>query len=92
MSDGRQILSCPVTSEVDIAVNRTLTPEIAFAIMMNPLTWLPAFAYLTTFGFELALDSNMANILFSLYKSRDFGQTEAGYVSSLACMNVNGGH
>ena len=73
-------------------MNRTLTPEIAFAIMMNPLTWLPAFAYLTTFGFELALDSNMANILFSLYKSRNFGQTKAGYVSSFHRMDVDGEH
>ena len=70
-------------------MNQTLTPEIALTILTNPLTWLPALAYLTTFGFELALESNMANILFSIYKSPHFGQTKAGYVSS---MDMNGKH
>ncbi|KAF8329332.1 nitrate/nitrite porter [Cantharellus anzutake] len=76
-------------SEVDVAINQNLTSKMALEIAINPLTWLPALAYLTTFGFELALDSSMANILFSLYKSPHFGQTKAGYFTSIVgLMNV----
>ena len=28
----------------------------------SPMTWLPPLAYMTTFGLELAIDSNMANV------------------------------
>lgn len=73
---------CAVTSEVDVAVNTPLTRQLAYAIITNPLTWLPALSYLTTFGFELAIDSNLANILFAIYKSKSFGQTKAGYITS----------
>ena len=72
-----------MTSEVDIAVNRTLTLAIARDVILNPLTWLPALAYLSTFGYELAIDSNLANILFALYASKSFGQTKAGDVRLL---------
>lgn len=68
-------------STVDTAVNQVLTFRIAGQILGNPLTWLPAAAYLTTFGFELAIDAYLANILYGLYKSPSFGQTKAGYVS-----------
>jgi len=71
-----------VTSEVDVAVNRPLTWAIARDVMLNPLTWLPALAYLTTFGYELAIDSSLANILFALYASKSFGQTKAGDITS----------
>lgn len=71
-----------VTSEVDVAVNTPITPQLVYAVLTNPLTWLPALAYLTTFGFELAIDSNLANILFAIYKSKHFGQTKAGYITS----------
>lgn len=70
-----------ITSEVDVAVNQVLTWKSASDILFSPLTWLPALAYFTTFGFELAVDANLANILFGLYKSPTFGQTKAGYVS-----------
>lgn len=73
----------PVASEIDIAVNRKPTLTICRDVILNPLTWLPALAYLTTFGFELAIDSTLANIFFALYASKTFGQTKAGYVRLL---------
>lgn len=68
---------------MDVAVNTPLTLKLAYAVIINPLTWLPALAYVTTFGFELAIDSNLANILFAIYKSKSFGQTKAGYITSI---------
>lgn len=67
-------------SAVDTAVNQPLTARGAAQILASPLTWLPAAAYATTFGFELAIDAYLSNILFGLYKSPSFGQTKAGYV------------
>ncbi|KAG8771705.1 hypothetical protein FRB91_000940 [Serendipita sp. 411] len=72
-----------ITSELDIAVNEKLTMKTAIAILSNPLTWLPAIAYLTTFGFELAIDASLANVLFALYKTKGVGQTKAGYLASI---------
>ena len=69
-------------SEVDVAVNTPFTPKLAYAVITNPMTWLPSLSYLTTLGFELALDSNLANVLFAIYKSKNFGQTKAGYITS----------
>ncbi|EPQ53161.1 nitrate/nitrite porter [Gloeophyllum trabeum ATCC 11539] len=76
---------CPaeITSELDVAVNRELTWDVAYTTLINPLTWLPSLAYLTTFGYELAIDANLANVLFNLYNSPSFGQTKAGYVSGV---------
>ncbi|KZT23031.1 nitrate transporter [Neolentinus lepideus HHB14362 ss-1] len=71
-----------ITSELDIAVNKELTWDLAYRTLVNPLTWLPSFGYLTTFGYELAIDANLANVLFNLYKSPTFGQTKAGYIAS----------
>jgi NNP family nitrate/nitrite transporter-like MFS transporter len=71
------------TSEVDVAVNERLTWKTTLAILGNPLTWLPGLSYITSFGFELAVDANLSNILFSIYKSPTFGQTKAGYITSL---------
>jgi MFS transporter, NNP family, nitrate/nitrite transporter len=73
-----------ITSELDVAVNEKLTTKAAIAILTNPLTWLPAIAYLTTFGFELAIDASLANVLFALYKAKGMGQTKAGYVSEVS--------
>ena len=39
-------------------------------------------SYLTTLGFELALDANLANVLFAIYHYESFGQTKAGYITS----------
>jgi len=69
-------------SEVDVAVNERLTLKTALAILMNPLTWLPGLSYITSFGFELALDANLSHVIFDIYKSPTFGQTKAGYIAS----------
>jgi NNP family nitrate/nitrite transporter-like MFS transporter len=77
------------TSEVDVAVNERLTWKTCVAILTNSLTWLPALSYITSFGFELAVDANLSNILFNIYKSPTFGQTKAGYITSLyGLMNI----
>lgn len=33
-----------------------------------------------TFGYELAIDANLANVIYGLFTSPTFGQTKAGYV------------
>ena len=37
---------------------------------------------IATFGYELAIDANLSNVLFGLYNPthHTFGQTKAGYV------------
>ena len=70
-----------MVSELDYAVNEPLTLGLALKVISTPLTWLPALAYFSTFGYELAIDANLANIYLTLYKSATFGQTKAGYVS-----------
>jgi hypothetical protein len=45
-----------VKSELDIAVNEHLTVKTALQILRNPRTWLPALSYLSSFGYELAID------------------------------------
>ncbi|KAF8698568.1 Major Facilitator Superfamily, partial [Rhizoctonia solani] len=72
-----------IQSELDVAVNEPLTLKTAMAIVSNPLTWLPAIAYMTTFGFELAVDANLVNVLYGLYQSPTFGQLEAGYITAI---------
>jgi NNP family nitrate/nitrite transporter-like MFS transporter len=69
------------SSSLDTAINEPLTFKSAGLILSNPLTWLPAIMYFTTFGYELAIDANLANVLFAMYKSKTFTQTQAGYVS-----------
>lgn len=74
-----------VQSTVDIAVNESLTIESASKLLASPLTWLPALAYLTTFGLELIVDAQMANVLFALFgkQIKGFDQTKAGYYTSI---------
>lgn len=51
---------------------------------MTPYTWLPSLMYMTTFGFELAVDANLANVLFAGHsKEPGFGQLKAGYCENL---------
>lgn len=75
----------PIESVVDVAVNEALTWKTAWVIIKNPLTWLPTLAYITTFGFELALDAKMADVLYSMYKGQlqGFNQQTAGYYTSI---------
>jgi NNP family nitrate/nitrite transporter-like MFS transporter len=74
-----------VKSTVDVAINERLTLKTAVKILTNPLTWLPALAYLTTFGVELAIDSKFSDVLFVLFskKRHGFNQTTAGYYTSI---------
>ncbi|KZT38056.1 nitrate/nitrite porter [Sistotremastrum suecicum HHB10207 ss-3] len=69
-----------ITSELDKAINEPLTWSSTLHILSSPLTWLPALAYMTTFGFELAMDANLSNSLFGIYPK--LGQTKAGYITS----------
>jgi NNP family nitrate/nitrite transporter-like MFS transporter len=70
---------------VDVAINEPLTLKTAVKILTNPLTWLPALAYLTTFGVELAIDSKFSDVLFTLFRKKrpGFTQTTAGYYTSI---------
>ncbi|KAF8599086.1 putative high affinity nitrate transporter protein 2 [Ceratobasidium sp. AG-I] len=72
-----------IQSELDVAVNEPLTFKKTMEIVSSPLTWLPALAYVTTFGFELAVDANLVNVLYGLYKSPSFGQLKAGYITAI---------
>ncbi|CAA7263901.1 unnamed protein product [Cyclocybe aegerita] len=79
------VVQPPIRSTVDVAVNEHLTLASTAKILLNPLTWLPAFAYLTTFGIELVIDSKMADVLYHLFatKRQGFDQTTAGYYTSI---------
>ncbi|GAA6003720.1 uncharacterized protein JCM10292_000702 [Rhodotorula paludigena] len=74
---------------LDVAVNEPLTWKKFVEMVCAPYIWLPALMYMTTFGFELAVDSNMPNVLFADHHSNGtdgrpaFGQLEAGYYTSV---------
>jgi MFS transporter, NNP family, nitrate/nitrite transporter len=72
-------------SKVDLAINEPLTMKTGVKIILSPVTWLPALAYLSTFGLELTLDGAMANTLFSLFSKQKAGFTQntAGYYTSI---------
>jgi len=80
--NGVYVSVIPV-SELETAVNTSLSAHDAVTILLKSLTWLPAFSYLTTFGFELTVEAALANVIFGLYKSSGFNQTKAGYVASV---------
>src|ERR1700733_5377270 len=82
---GRPADDSLLPSPVNLAVNEALTHKTAVEICTSPLMWLPAFAYLTTFGLTLATNGQMANILFSLFtkKIQAFDETKAGYYASV---------
>lgn len=67
---------------VDVAVNEPFSLRTMGAVMADSRTWMLALSYGSTFGFELAMDSGLANSLYALYKGPDFKQLDAGY---LAC-------
>ncbi|PCH33008.1 nitrate transporter [Wolfiporia cocos MD-104 SS10] len=74
-------------TEVDVAVNENPSLDIVYKVITSHLTWLPSLAYLSTFGFELAMDATLANVLYDEYKSRTFGQTKAGYIAAIYGLN-----
>ncbi|BGP16635.1 hypothetical protein JCM10213_000449 [Rhodosporidiobolus nylandii] len=67
---------------LDTAVAEKLTLKSFGQLMASPYTWLPSLMYMTTFGFELAVDANLANVLFADHRSETFGQLKAGYYAS----------
>ncbi|THH10728.1 hypothetical protein EW146_g8278 [Bondarzewia mesenterica] len=98
-NEEKKVLDAQVKSETDTAINETLTVKMALRILSSPLTWLPAFSYMASFGLELAVDANLTTVLFNLFHARDasFGQTKAGYYTALfGALNIftrpMGGH
>jgi MFS transporter, NNP family, nitrate/nitrite transporter len=71
--------------KVDTTVKEPPTLMTYFRILASLPTWLPPLAYMTTFGLELAIDGNLANVLFALFNKKrpGFGQTQAGYYTSI---------
>ncbi|KAI0695731.1 major facilitator superfamily domain-containing protein [Cytidiella melzeri] len=61
------------------------TWSVLYNVLVSPVTWLPALAYLTSFGYELAIDANLSNVLFGLYNPtrHAFDQTTSGYIASI---------
>ncbi|GAA5999897.1 hypothetical protein JCM10207_005961 [Rhodosporidiobolus poonsookiae] len=68
---------------LDVAVSEPLTWKSFVEIMTAAHTWLPSLMYMTTFGAELALDGNLANVLYADHKSATFGQIDAGYLAAV---------
>ena len=86
---ARLITISDIKSEVDVAVNEHLTLKSAAKILSNPLTWLPALSYLTSFGYELCIDSFLVNYLYGLFRSGSFTQLDAGlYTSTFGFLNI----
>ncbi|KDE09326.1 hypothetical protein MVLG_00642 [Microbotryum lychnidis-dioicae p1A1 Lamole] len=69
--------------DIDVAVAEKPSIAGTLKIATTPYTWLPSIMYMTTFGFELAVDANLANVLFAVHKSPSFGQLKAGYYASI---------
>lgn len=79
--DAREAAAAVNGSDLDVAVNEALTLRSAARILASPLTWLPALAYMSTFGFELAVDSNLHHDLLQTHPG--LGQLNAGYLASV---------
>lgn len=68
--------------EITCVVSESPTWKHLWKVITTSLTWLPALAYLTTFGYEIAICTNLASVLLSIYQSPTFGQTKAGYLAA----------
>jgi NNP family nitrate/nitrite transporter-like MFS transporter len=79
--DAREEAAAANGTDLDVAVNEVLTLRSAARILSSPLTWLPALAYMSTFGFELAVDSNLHHDL--LLTHPNLGDLNAGYLASI---------
>ena len=78
-----------MVSGLDYAVSQPLTLGLAWNVASTPLTWLPALAYFTTLGYQLAVDANLAEVLVSLNESTPIDSTKAGYVSGTTQASFN---
>ena len=85
LATGKDLRPSTATTMVDVAVNEPLTLKTAFGILASPVTWLVAFAYFTTFGLELLVNSKLADVLFALFKNKleGFDQKTAGYYTAI---------
>lgn len=85
LQNGNELEKASANPSVGTPVKGSFTFVTYFRILASPLTWLTPLAYMTSFGLELAIDSNFANILFSLFNKKRprFGQTQAGYYTSI---------
>ncbi len=73
----------------DVAVNEPLTKAAFVKLLIDPRTWMLALSYATSFGYELALDANLANSTYALFKSSTFNQHDAGYAAAAyGLMNI----
>lgn len=72
---ARQVLASPLTWLPSIAY---LSESLALSNFCGPE--VDCELGTATFGYELAMDANLSNVLYNLYRSPSFGQTKAGYV------------
>lgn len=77
------VLLLDATTDLDIAVAEHLTWSSAWQIIALPYTWLPSLMYMTTFGFELAVDANLSAVFYAVHKSTSFTQLQSGYCKSI---------
>ena len=82
---GKELDDSHVDSTIDGSIKGSPTLETYFRFLISFSTWLPPLAYMTSFGLELAIDGNLANVLFSLFNKKrpGFDQTRAGYYTSI---------
>jgi len=66
-------------ADIDVAVAEHATWKTAAKMAASPVTWLTPLLYMTSFGTELAIDANIANVYYAAHQSSDFGQLEAGF-------------
>lgn len=87
MSDTGRVASAPLPAQnltpTDVAVSEPITLKVVGRVIADPRTWLAALAYASTFGLELAMDANLANVYYGLFKSPTFQQLDAGYLASM---------
>ncbi len=61
----------------------SLTFRSAISILISPTTLLPSLLYLSSFGFELCMDANLASTLYASHESESFTQLTAGQLGAL---------
>merc|ERR1711939_368006 len=75
----------------DIATSEHLTWRTLGKMLATPQTWLCPLIYILSFGFELAVDANLASVFYASQNNADpnFGQLEAGYYAAIyGFMNI----
>merc|ERR1711939_936202 len=78
-------------ADIDIATSEHLTWRTLGKMLATPQTWLCPLIYILSFGFELAVDANLASVFYASQNNADpnFGQLEAGYYAAIyGFMNI----